>query len=53
MRRCIRSESSIPRRWRPALELGLVGAFTYQFIGHTRPATVPGAAVAEHAHEAA
>jgi glycerol uptake facilitator protein len=32
---------------------GLVGAFTYQFIGHTRTATVPGAAVAEHAHEAA
>ena len=32
---------------------GLVGAFTYQFIGHTRTATVPGAAVAEHAHEPA
>ena len=32
---------------------GLVGAFTYQFIGHTRTATVPGAAVAEHIHEAA
>ena len=32
---------------------GLVGAFLYQFIGHTRTATVPGAAVAEHAHEAA
>ena len=29
---------------------GLVGAFTYQFIGHTRTATVPGAAVAETAH---
>jgi glycerol uptake facilitator protein len=32
---------------------GLVGAFAYQFIGHTATATVPGAAVAEHAHEAA
>ena len=32
---------------------GLVGAFVYQFVGHTRTATVPGAAVAEHAHEAA
>ncbi len=32
---------------------GLIGAFLYQFIGHTRTATVPGAAVAEHAHEAA
>jgi glycerol uptake facilitator protein len=32
---------------------GLVGSFAYQFIGHTATATVPGAAVAEHAHEAA
>ena len=32
---------------------GLVGAFAYQFIGHTRTATVPASAVAEHAHEAA
>jgi glycerol uptake facilitator len=32
---------------------GLVGAFAYQFIGHTATATVPGAAVAEHAHEPA
>jgi glycerol uptake facilitator protein len=29
---------------------GLVGAFLYQFIGHTRTATVPGAAVPEPAH---
>ena len=29
---------------------GLVGAFLYEFIGHTRTATVPGAAVAEVAH---
>jgi glycerol uptake facilitator protein len=29
---------------------GLVGAFAYQFIGHTRTATVPGAAVSEAAH---
>jgi glycerol uptake facilitator protein len=29
---------------------GLVGAFTYEFIGHTRTVTVPGAAVAEPAH---
>ena len=29
---------------------GLVGAFAYQFIGHTRTATVPGAAVSERAH---
>jgi glycerol uptake facilitator protein len=32
---------------------GLVGAFAYQFIGHERTATVPGAAVAEHVHEPA
>jgi glycerol uptake facilitator protein len=32
---------------------GLVGAFTYQFIGHSATATVPGAAVTEHAHEPA
>jgi glycerol uptake facilitator protein len=32
---------------------GLVGAFLYQFIGHTRTTTTPGQAVAEHAHEAA
>jgi glycerol uptake facilitator protein len=29
---------------------GLVGAFGYQFIGHTRPATVPGVATPEHVH---
>jgi glycerol uptake facilitator protein len=29
---------------------GLVGAFLYEFIGHVRSATVPGAAVAEAAH---
>ena len=29
---------------------GLVGAFTYQFIGHQRAATVPGVAVPEAAH---
>jgi glycerol uptake facilitator protein len=29
---------------------GLVGAFLYQFIGHVRTATVPGAAVREPAH---
>ena len=29
---------------------GLVGAFTYQFIGHHRAATVPGVAVPEAAH---
>jgi glycerol uptake facilitator protein len=29
---------------------GLVGAFLYEFIGHTRTATVPGAAVAEVTH---
>jgi glycerol uptake facilitator protein len=29
---------------------GLVGAFLYQFIGHTAPATVPGAAIPEAAH---
>jgi glycerol uptake facilitator protein len=29
---------------------GLAGAFLYQFIGHTRTATVPGAAVREPAH---
>jgi glycerol uptake facilitator protein len=29
---------------------GLVGAFAYQFIGHTRTATVPGVAVPEGAH---
>jgi glycerol uptake facilitator protein len=29
---------------------GLVGAFAYEFIGHTRTSEVPGAAVAEHAH---
>jgi glycerol uptake facilitator protein len=29
---------------------GLVGAFAYQFIGHTRTSTVPGAAVPEGAH---
>jgi glycerol uptake facilitator protein len=29
---------------------GLGGAFLYEFIGHTRTATVPGAAVAEPAH---
>jgi glycerol uptake facilitator protein len=29
---------------------GLVGAFLYEFIGHVRTATVPGAAVAEVAH---
>ncbi len=29
---------------------GLGGAFLYEFIGHTRTATVPGAAVAEAAH---
>ena len=29
---------------------GLVGAFAYQFIGHTRTATVPGAAVSERPH---
>jgi glycerol uptake facilitator len=32
---------------------GLLGAFAYQFIGHEQTATVPGAAVSEHAHEAA
>lgn len=32
---------------------GLVGAFLYQYIGHSRTTTTPGAAVAEHAHEAA
>jgi glycerol uptake facilitator protein len=32
---------------------GLIGAFLYQFIGHTRTTTTPGAAVAEHAHDAA
>lgn len=31
---------------------GLVGAFLYQYIGHTRTTTTPGAAVAEHAHDA-
>jgi glycerol uptake facilitator protein len=29
---------------------GLVGAFAYQYIGHTRTTTVPGVAVAEAAH---
>ena len=29
---------------------GLVGAFLYEFVGHHRAATVPGAAVAEAAH---
>jgi glycerol uptake facilitator protein len=29
---------------------GLVGAFLYQYVGHTAAATVPGAAVAEPAH---
>jgi len=29
---------------------GLVGAFLYEFIGHVRTATVPGAAIAEVAH---
>jgi glycerol uptake facilitator protein len=29
---------------------GLAGAYLYEFIGHTRTATVPGAAVAEVAH---
>ena len=29
---------------------GLVGAFTYEFVGHHRAATVPGAAVPEAAH---
>ena len=29
---------------------GLVGAFLYEFIGHVRTATVPGAAVREPAH---
>jgi len=29
---------------------GLIGAFTYEFIGHTRTTTVPGPAVAEPAH---
>ena len=29
---------------------GLVGAFLYQYVGHTASATVPGAAVAEPAH---
>ena len=29
---------------------GLIGAFLYEFIGHTRTATVPGTAVAEVAH---
>jgi glycerol uptake facilitator protein len=29
---------------------GLVGAFAYQYIGHTRTTTVPGTAVAEPAH---
>ncbi len=29
---------------------GLLGAFLYEFIGHTRTATVPGAAVSEVAH---
>lgn len=32
---------------------GLVGAFVYQYIGHSPTTTTPGAAVAEHAHEAA
>ena len=32
---------------------GLVGAFAYQFIGHSATATEPGVAVSEHAHEAA
>ena len=32
---------------------GLVGAFAYQFVGHTRTATEPGVAVAEHAQEPA
>ena len=29
---------------------GLVGAFLYEYVGHHQTATVPGAAVAEHAH---
>ena len=29
---------------------GLIGAFLYEFIGHTRTTTVPGPAVAEPAH---
>jgi glycerol uptake facilitator protein len=29
---------------------GLLGAFLYEFVGHTRTATVPGAAVPEAAH---
>jgi glycerol uptake facilitator protein len=29
---------------------GLIGAFLYEFIGHTRTATVPGPAIAEAAH---
>lgn len=29
---------------------GLLGAFAYEFIGHTRTSTVPGAAVSEPAH---
>ena len=29
---------------------GLLGAFAYEFIGHTRTVTVPGAAVPERAH---
>ena len=29
---------------------GLIGAFLYEFTGHTRTTTVPGAAVAEPAH---
>jgi glycerol uptake facilitator protein len=29
---------------------GLVGAFLYEFVGHTRTASVPGAAVSEPAH---
>jgi glycerol uptake facilitator protein len=32
---------------------GLAGAFLYQYIGHTRTTTVPGAAVAEAGHGAA
>ena len=32
---------------------GLVGAFAYQFIGHSATATEPGVAVSEHVHEAA
>ena len=32
---------------------GLVGAFAYQFVGHSATATEPGVAVSEHVHEAA